>query len=234
MVGSVILHPGIARGVQAGTTGYLHDTLGKLTADLTHMEEASIAVRDGICQDHHDKAMVIDDKGTFFIENWRLSNYQARFEDHEEEEEPARATRTAKRKAPVIRKAKAPPVVPEKEEGLVPTDPSLTRGELPDLGLPSDGPQKARVDGDKAAYPENVQDTALSRGVSGLYVLFNWEGSLDKRLRRYRPYVKHMVDIVCRNQWVYSKRKFKMMKKQENARQNEHGSKYAPADADND
>jgi superfamily I DNA and/or RNA helicase len=76
--------------------------------------------------------------------------------------------------------------------------------------------------------------TALSRGRSGLYVLFNWEGSLDKRLRRYRPYVKHMVDIVCQNQWIYSKRKFKMQRKQENARQNEHGSEYAPADADLD
>jgi superfamily I DNA and/or RNA helicase len=58
--------------------------------------------------------------------------------------------------------------------------------------------------------------TALSRGLSGLYVLFNWEGSLDKRLRRYRPYVKHMVDIVCQNRWIYSKRKFKMQRKQEN------------------
>jgi hypothetical protein len=49
MVGSVILHPGIAREVQVGTIRYLHDTLRKLTTDLTHMEEASIAVRDGIC-----------------------------------------------------------------------------------------------------------------------------------------------------------------------------------------
>jgi hypothetical protein len=48
------------------------------------MEEASIAVRDGICQDHHDEVMVIDDKGPFFIGNWKLSNYQARFGDHQD------------------------------------------------------------------------------------------------------------------------------------------------------
>jgi hypothetical protein len=43
-----------------------------------------------------------------------------------------------------------------------------------------------------------------------------------------------MVNIVCQKQWIYSKRKFKMQRKQENARQKEHGSEYAPANADND
>jgi hypothetical protein len=81
MVGSVILHPGIARQVQSGTIRYLHNKLGKLTADITPMEQASIAVRDRICQDHHDKAIVIDDKGPLFVENWKLSTYQARFGD---------------------------------------------------------------------------------------------------------------------------------------------------------